>query len=84
MFVNPVKGMATFFSYMGPDDIMDEGLTEHSGCPVIEGEKWIAVTWMRKGVSSARPWTVLDPMGREVLSSENEEVGIVEELSPQQ
>ena len=29
---------------------MDDGYTEHSGCPVLEGEKWITVVWMRDGV----------------------------------
>jgi hypothetical protein len=43
--------MATFFSYKGPDGHMDEGYTEHSGCPVIKGEKWITTVWMREGVS---------------------------------
>lgn len=63
IFVKPEVGMATFFSYLGPDDTMDIGLTEHSGCPVIEGEKWITTAWMRKGVSNANPWTVFDPSG---------------------
>ncbi len=35
---------------------MDDGATEHSGCPVVEGEKWIAVQWFRDGVSQVRPW----------------------------
>ena len=52
VFVKPEVGTATFFSYMGPDGRMDDGYTEHSGCPVLEGEKWITTVWMRDGVRS--------------------------------
>ena len=42
LFVKPSNGSATFFAYRGPDNKMDpEALTEHSGCPVTQGEKWI-------------------------------------------
>jgi len=37
------------FSCRGPDGMMDPGFTEHSGCPVLEGEKWITTAWMREG-----------------------------------
>ena len=37
IFVVPKRGQATFFSYKGPDGRMDDGYTEHSGCPVLEG-----------------------------------------------
>jgi len=60
--------MATFFSYKGPDGKMDVGYTEHSGCPVIEGEKWITTLWMRDGVSAQEPWTLFDPSGIRMLS----------------
>jgi hypothetical protein len=50
VFVKPKVRSATFFSYLGEDGQMDEGFTEHSGCPVLEGEKWITTFWMRKGV----------------------------------
>ncbi len=46
---------------------MDDGLTEHSGCPVLEGDKWIATAWIREGVSDAQPWTIFEPVGIEVL-----------------
>jgi hypothetical protein len=36
--VVPQRGAATFFAYKGPDGRMDDGYTEHSGCPVLEGE----------------------------------------------
>lgn len=69
VFVKPVKGMATFFSYRGADNIMDEGYTEHSGCPVLQGEKWITTFWMREGVSEERDWTTFDPSGVPILDS---------------
>jgi len=68
LFVKPKVGMATFFSYKGPDGKMDVGYTEHSGCPVIEGEKWITTLWMRDGVSAQEPWTLFDPSGIRMLS----------------
>jgi prolyl 4-hydroxylase len=43
--------------------MMDPGHTEHSGCPVLEGEKWIATVWMREGVSLDRPQSMFDPSG---------------------
>jgi len=62
--VVPKRLDAVFFSYLGQDGKLDDGLTMHSGCPVIEGEKWIATFWMRLGVSEEYPWTSLDPDGR--------------------
>ena len=47
---------------------MDDGLTEHSACPVLEGEKWVTVFWMRIGVSAEKPWTMFDPQGVPILN----------------
>lgn len=44
--------------------------TEHSGCPVLSGEKWITTAWMRDGVSKADPWTLFDPTGVRLLEEE--------------
>jgi hypothetical protein len=63
IFIKPRKGAATFFSYKGKDNLMDTGYTEHSGCPVLEGEKWITTVWMRDGVSESEPSTKYDPTG---------------------
>jgi 2OG-Fe(II) oxygenase superfamily len=53
----PELGAAAFFSYMDPKTkIKDTGYTTHSGCPVIEGTKRIAVHWMRVGVDAENPW----------------------------
>lgn len=65
--VNPKVGAATFFTYKGSDGKMDFGLTEHSGCPVLEGEKWITAFWMREGVSNEKPWIYFDPSGLPIL-----------------
>jgi hypothetical protein len=55
--VKPVKGAAVFFSYINPETlVMDDGFTEHSGCPVFEGEKKIVTQWVRLGVDSENSW----------------------------
>lgn len=69
MHVQPRAGMATFFTYVGSDGFTDSGFTEHSGCPVVEGEKWITTFWMRMGVSNEHPHSRLDPQGVELASS---------------
>ncbi len=69
IYVRPKRNAATFFSYKGPDGRMDEGYTEHSGCPVTKGEKWITTFWMREGVSEEHNWTMYDPSGLKILDS---------------
>ena len=55
--VKPEFGNAIFFSYIDPEKkIMDSGFTEHSGCPVFEGEKKIVTQWIRLGVDTENPW----------------------------
>lgn len=55
--VKPESGNAIFFSYIDPKKlVMDTGFTEHSGCPVYEGEKKIVTQWIRYGVDAANPW----------------------------
>ena len=57
VFVKPKLHAAAFFSYMDPvTHKMEPGFTSHSGCPVIEGTKRIAVHWMRIGVDKKNPW----------------------------
>lgn len=63
-------GMATFFTYKGVDGNMEEGFTEHSGCPVRIGEKWITTQWMREGVSVSDSHHGYDPIGNFVEKSE--------------
>merc|ERR1711935_192784 len=55
--VKPKKGSGVFFSYIDPaTKVMDNGFTEHSGCPVFEGEKKIVTQWIRYGVDGDNPW----------------------------
>jgi hypothetical protein len=57
VYVKPEVGAAAFFSYMDPvKHVMETGFTTHSGCPVIEGTKRIAVQWIRIGVDEENPW----------------------------
>jgi hypothetical protein len=59
--VVPKLNAATFFSYIGFDDkINDKGFTTHSGCPVYEGEKKIVTQWVRYGVDDEHPWDYYD------------------------
>jgi hypothetical protein len=74
IFVNPVPGMATFFTYRGSDGNMDVGFTEHSGCPVLQGEKWITTLWMRDGVNAEHSWDKYDPSGEADRSSRKRKV----------
>lgn len=61
--VQPKRGQAVFFSYKGENGTMDTELTEHSGCPVLAGEKWVVTQWLRGGVGKGEPWTKFDPTG---------------------
>ena len=55
--IKPKQYSATFFSYIDPKSMkMDSGFTEHSGCPVVEGEKKIVTQWVRLGVDNENPW----------------------------
>ncbi len=49
---------------------MDEGYTEHSGCPVLKGEKWITTFWMREGVSAAEDAVLFDPSGLRIMETD--------------
>mmetsp|Transcript_3274 Transcript_3274/g.6831 ORF Transcript_3274/g.6831 Transcript_3274/m.6831 type:complete len:486 (-) Transcript_3274:225-1682(-) len=62
--IKPKKYAATFFSYIDPVSMkMDDGFTEHSGCPVIEGEKKIVTQWVRLGVDNENPWDSFNTLG---------------------
>ena len=56
--IKPTKYAATFFSNVDPVTMkMDDSLTEHSGCPVVEGETKIVKQWVRLGVDDENPWS---------------------------
>lgn len=62
--VVPEQGSATFFSYIDPTKMtMDNKFTEHSGCPVVEGEKKIVTQWVRYGVDDENPWDSFNTLG---------------------
>ena len=62
--VKPKALDAVLFSYLDDDTgTMDTGHTVHSGCPVIDGEKWVMTLWMRKGVHEDDTWSQYDPTG---------------------
>ena len=69
--VVPEVGTAAFFSYLGSDGKTDNRLTEHSCCPVVEGEKKIAVQWLRLGVDKENPWDAFNTLNVKIGSAEN-------------
>jgi len=70
--VKPNSGSGVFFSYFNPlTNVTDNGLTQHSGCPVYEGEKKIITQWVRYGVSSERPHQAFNTLT--ILNSEDGE-----------
>ena len=54
--VVPEVGTAAVFCDLGSNGRTDDRLTEHSCCPVFEGNKKIAVQWLRLGVDEENPW----------------------------
>lgn len=78
VFIRPKKGMSTFFTYMSADGIMDTGYTEHSGCPVKSGQKWIATAWMREGVTKEFNSDKFEPSGKRILFNEQNYEQVVE------
>ncbi|KAL7569271.1 hypothetical protein ACA910_016823 [Epithemia clementina (nom. ined.)] len=72
--VKPEVGNAIFFSYIDPvTRLMDTGFTEHSGCPVFEGQKKIVTQWIRLGVDSENPWDSFNTLGVQVTRAEMED-----------
>ena len=43
---------------------MDNGMTEHTGCPLREGSKWIATMWYREGVDAEKNWEYWNRINR--------------------
>ena len=65
--VNPEEGDAVFFSYIDPETkLTDKGFTEHSGCPVLVGEKKIVTQWIRLGVDDENPWDSFNSLGLKI------------------
>ena len=66
----PEAGTAAFFSYLGSDGQTDDHLTQHSCCPVLEGNKKIAVLWLRLGVDAEHPWSSFNTLNVKMGSGE--------------
>ena len=69
VYVKPRRNQAVFFSYRDEYGRMEMELTEHSGCPVKEGEKWVMTLWLRDGVSTSDSWVLYDPTGSRLSKS---------------
>ena len=62
--VQPRRRQMLFFGYKLREDNplsrggsrMDNGLTEHTGCPLRRGRKWIATMWYREGMTAEKGW----------------------------
>lgn len=71
--ISPKQYAATFFSYIDPVSMkMDNQFTEHSGCPVVEGEKKIVTQWVRLGVDDENPWNSFNTLGIKYSDAENQ------------
>jgi hypothetical protein len=71
--IKPVAGNAIFFSYIDPvSRTMDTGFTEHSGCPVFEGEKKIVTQWIRYGVDDENPWDSFNTLGIKISDADDQ------------
>ena len=57
--VVPRPRQMLFFGYKRGEG-MDNGHTEHSGCALRRGRKWIATMWYRDGVSAERDWSTFN------------------------
>ena len=67
--VVPKPRQMLFFGYMfdhaTPGEKMDHGFTEHTGCPLRRGKKWIATMWYREGVDAQKNWEFFSRRGRD-------------------
>ncbi|KAJ1446356.1 hypothetical protein M885DRAFT_625325 [Pelagophyceae sp. CCMP2097] len=63
--VKPKRGQAVYFHFRGPSDTdsTDPWHTEHSGCPVLGGEKWVVTQWLRDGVDADMTASRFSPFG---------------------
>mmetsp|Transcript_6015 Transcript_6015/g.8864 ORF Transcript_6015/g.8864 Transcript_6015/m.8864 type:complete len:492 (+) Transcript_6015:59-1534(+) len=60
MMIMPRPRDLLLFSYKHHNDTWDNGFTEHSGCPITGGRKWIATQWYREGVNYDVPWNMAE------------------------
>merc|ERR1711862_901248 len=60
LIIKPSAGDLLLFTYKHANNTMDNGLTEHSGCPLRRGRKWIATQWYREGVDYGQPFPIYE------------------------
>jgi hypothetical protein len=53
---------------------MDEGFTQHSACPVFEGEKKVVVQWVRYGVDDVNTSDSFNSLGFKIGEDDKEDV----------
>ena len=54
--VAPQYRQTLFFGYKLDDGHVDNGASEHAGCPVLEGDKWVATIWKRQNVTKEKSY----------------------------
>lgn len=62
VLVRPPVHSAVYFHF-SLDGRSEPWHTEHSGCPVTAGEKWVVTQWLRAGVDSEHPASIFNPFG---------------------
>lgn len=69
--IKPEKGQAVFLSYFDPaTGLMDEGFSQHSGCPMYEGVKSIVLQCNRLGVDRDNPYYSFNALGIKLSDAE--------------
>jgi prolyl 4-hydroxylase len=61
--VVPKRRQLLLFGYKFANNSMDNMMTEHSGCPIRVGQKWIATQWFRENVTEDHPWNDMENWG---------------------
>ena len=59
---------------------MDTGFTEHSGCPVFEGQKKIVTQWIRLGVDKENPWDSFNTLGVKIADVQQADAKAMEQM----
>jgi hypothetical protein len=52
IYFRPARGSATFITYKGSDNKMDEGYGKYGSCPVEDGERFMIKMKFKEGLSA--------------------------------